>query len=78
LFLRSLELGEFRAFRTATLEFPAAGVVAVAGANNTGKSALLSALDVVRGNYAVAGLLTRHAAATSRARIRARFELTAE
>jgi predicted ATPase len=78
LFLRSLELGEFRAFRTATLEFPAAGVVAVAGANNTGKSALLSALDVVRGNYGVAGLLTRHAAATSRARIRARFELTAE
>jgi hypothetical protein len=78
LYLRSLELSEFRAFQTATLEIPAAGVVAVAGANNTGKSALLSALDVVRGNYGVAGLLTQHAAATSPARIRARFDLTAE
>jgi AAA domain len=78
LYLRNLELSEFRAFRTATIEFPAAGVVVVAGANNTGKSALLSALDVVRGNYGVAGSLTRHAAATSPARIRARFELTAE
>jgi predicted ATPase len=78
LYLRSLELSEFRAFRTATLDLPAAGVVAVAGANNTGKSALLSALDVVRGNYGIAGSLTRHAAATSPARIRARFELTAE
>jgi predicted ATP-dependent endonuclease of OLD family len=78
LYLRSLELSEFRAFQTATLEIPAVGVVAVAGANNTGKSALLSALDVVRGNYGVAGLLTQHAAATSPARIRARFDLTAE
>jgi hypothetical protein len=78
LYLRSLELSEFRAFRTATLEFPRAGVVAVAGANNTGKSALLSALDVVRGDYGVAGSLTQHAAASSPARIRARFELAAE
>ena len=78
MYLRSLELSEFRAFRTATIEFPAAGVVAVAGANNTGKSALLSALDVVRGNYGIADLLTRHAAATSPARIRARFELVAD
>jgi predicted ATPase len=77
-YLRSLELSEFRAFPTATLELPTAGVVAVAGANNTGKSALLSALDVVRGNYGVAGLLTQHAAAASPARIRARFDLAAE
>jgi hypothetical protein len=59
-------------------DFPAAGMVAVAGANNTGKSALLSALDVVRGNYGIAGTLTQHSAATSRARIHTRFELTAE
>jgi len=78
LYLRSLELSEFRAFRSATLDLPTAGVVAVAGANNTGKSALLSALDVVRGNYGVAGSLTQHAAATSPARIQARFELAAE
>jgi len=53
-------------------------VVAVAGANNSGKSALLSALDAVRGDYGVAGSLTKHAAATSPARVRARFELAAE
>ena len=78
MYLRNLELSEFRAFRTAILDLPMAGVVAVAGANNTGKSALLSALDVVAGNYGVAGSLTRHAAATSPARLQARFELTAE
>lgn len=78
MFLQNLELSEFRAFQTAAMEFPAAGVMVVAGANNTGKSTLLSALDVVRGDYGVAGSLTRHAAATSPARIRARFELTGE
>ncbi len=78
MYLRSLELSDFRAFRAATIEFPAGGVVAVAGANNSGKSALLSALDVVRGDYGVAGSLTRHAAATSPARMRARFDLAAE
>jgi hypothetical protein len=51
LYLRSLELSEFRAFGRAILDFPKAGVVAIAGANNTGKSALLSVLDVVRGSY---------------------------
>jgi predicted ATP-dependent endonuclease of OLD family len=50
LYLRNLELSEFRAFRTATIEFPAAGVVVVAGANNTGKSALLSALEATMGS----------------------------
>ena len=40
----------FRAFEHAELRLPDDGLVLVAGANNSGKSALLSAFDVVAGD----------------------------
>jgi predicted ATPase len=39
----------FRAFRKVALDLRSSGLVLVAGPNNVGKSALLSALDVVAG-----------------------------
>ncbi len=45
--LRKLEVAGFRAFGSVSIELPESGVVLVAGANNSGKSALLSAIDVV-------------------------------
>ena len=45
--LRRLEIHNFRAFTHAVMEFPESGVLLIAGANNAGKSALLSALDIV-------------------------------
>ena len=42
-----LEIQSFRAFAHATVEFPESGVLLLAGANNSGKSALLSALDSI-------------------------------
>jgi predicted ATPase len=47
--LTKLAVHNFRAFVQAALELPADGVVFVAGPNNSGKSALLSALDIVAG-----------------------------
>src|SRR5260370_39391847 len=47
--LREIEVRNFRAFESASIRLPAHGLVLVAGANNAGKSALLSALDVVAG-----------------------------
>ena len=54
-YLRNLELSEF-SVSNGDHRFPAAGVVVVAGSNNAGKSALLSALDVLE---AVLGSLVR-------------------
>jgi predicted ATPase len=48
-YLSRLELSDFRAFRFASLDFDEHGLVLVTGPNNVGKSALLSALDVVAG-----------------------------
>jgi len=53
-------------------------MVVVTGANNTGKTALLTAFDVVAGRYGEAGSRPQHAAATLPAQVRARFELSAE
>lgn len=47
--LRELAVENFRPFETASIHLPNHGLVLVAGANNAGKSALLSALDVVAG-----------------------------
>src|SRR5260370_26670544 len=47
--LREIEVRNFRAFESASIRLPAHGLVLVAGANNAGKSALLSAPDVVAG-----------------------------
>jgi len=45
----------YRAFRHAEMTLPEEGLVLVAGANNSGESALLSAFDVVAGSIDEAG-----------------------
>ncbi|MFJ1603923.1 AAA family ATPase [Streptomyces sp. NPDC088253] len=45
-----VEADNFRAFQKCALELGSSGLVLVAGPNNTGKSALLSMLDVVAGS----------------------------
>ena len=47
--LDSIELTSFRAFRDAKLELAPRGVTLIVGANNSGKSSLLSAIDVLLG-----------------------------
>ncbi|MCA1702811.1 MAG: AAA family ATPase [Actinobacteria bacterium] len=47
--LARVSVQNFRAFESAELDFPATGLVFVVGANNSGKSALLSSLDVIAG-----------------------------
>jgi AAA domain, putative AbiEii toxin, Type IV TA system len=58
------------------VSLPLHGLVLVAGANNSGKSALLSALDVIAGSKQPAA--ARHAAASEPARVLARFALSEE
>ena len=45
--LRRIEVDSFRAFGSASFDVPESGVVLVAGVNNAGKSALLSAIDIL-------------------------------
>jgi predicted ATPase len=75
-FLRGLKLQDFRAYRSASVSVPTHGLILVAGANNSGKSALLSALDVVAGSKQPAAV--QHAAASEPARVLARFALSEE
>jgi hypothetical protein len=75
-FLESLKLQDFRAYRSASVSIPRDGLVLVAGANNSGKSALLSALDVVASSSQPA--VVRHVAASEPARVQARFALSEE
>jgi predicted ATPase len=71
--LERIDIGNFVCFQEAALTLPASGIVRIAGANNSGKTALLSALDVVAG----AGRegLSRQLGSTTDARIRATFRL---
>jgi len=48
--VRELQLENFRAFRKAEMRLPGTGLVLVAGPNNVGKTALLSALDALAGD----------------------------
>jgi recombinational DNA repair ATPase RecF len=73
-FLESLKLQDFRAYRSASVSIPRDGLVLVAGANNSGKSALLSTLDVVASSSQPA--VVRHVAASEPARVQARFALS--
>ena len=73
--LRDLAVENFRPFEMASVRLPASGLVLVAGANNSGKSALLSALDVVSG-LGVGAQALRRAGSTSPAKVAATFELT--
>lgn len=47
--LRAIAASNFRAFESASIRLPAHDLVLLAGANNAGKTAFLSALDVVAG-----------------------------
>src|SRR6266508_3086079 len=49
MWLEHLQLRGFRAFADAEIELPRAGLVLIIGANNSGKSTLLGAMDALRG-----------------------------
>lgn len=51
--LEQVKLEEFRAFRRASFDVPKDGLLLVTGPNNSGKSALLSALDVLGGQLQI-------------------------
>ena len=68
-----LELHSFRAFDHATVDFPESGVLLVAGANNSGKSALLSALDSIAGGGSFGEM--QHYGSATPARVTASFRL---
>ena len=75
--LRELAVENFRPFEATSVRLPDSGLVLVAGAINAGKSALLSALDLVAG----IGLDTtawRRAGSSGHARVSATFDLSAE
>jgi predicted ATP-dependent endonuclease of OLD family len=72
--VRQLELENFRAFRKAEMRFPRTGLVLVAGPNNVGKTALLSGLDALAGDYGDLASL-RYGGAEEPARLSATFEL---
>jgi hypothetical protein len=71
--IRGVEAENYRAFKYAQVALPSRGLVFVAGANNSGKSALLSTLDVVAGRNDAPAV--RHGGASSPARVTATFEL---
>lgn len=72
--IRQLRLENFRAFPHAEVRIPEIGLVLIAGANNAGKSALLSGLDVVAGTFdGVASV--RHGGGADPARVTAAFDL---
>ncbi len=73
--LRRLKIERFRAFESAEITLPESGLVLIAGANNSGKSALLSAVDVVAGREIRS---PRHHGAEAPAEITAEFWLSDE
>ena len=72
--VRQLQLENFRAFREAEMHFPGTGLVLVAGPNNAGKTALLSALDALAGDHGDLASL-RHDGAEAPACLSATFDL---
>lgn len=73
--LSEVAVENFRAFRAASIRLPDQGLVLVAGANNTGKTAFLSALDVLA-QVGTDTTALRHARSADPARIAATFILT--
>ncbi|HEY1915723.1 MAG TPA: AAA family ATPase [Streptosporangiaceae bacterium] len=71
--LNKLEIRSFRAFNNDAVEFPPDGVLLIAGANNAGKSSLLSAIDAVAGNGV--GTETQHYGSEAPSQITATFTL---
>ena len=72
--VRQLQMENFRAFRKAEIHLPGTGLVLVAGSNNAGKTALLSALDVLAGDHGDLASL-RYGGAVEPARLSATFVL---
>jgi energy-coupling factor transporter ATP-binding protein EcfA2 len=72
--LTRLVLTNFKAFKHAEIELPLTGVVLLVGANNVGKSALLSAIDILANREG--RVPHRHSGSSEGAEIRARFTLT--
>jgi hypothetical protein len=72
--VRHVQVENFRAFQGAEMRLPGNGLVLVAGANNAGKTALLSALDAITGDYGDVASL-RHGGSEEPARLRATFDL---
>jgi predicted ATPase len=75
--LREVVVENFKPFERTSVRLPDHGLTLVAGANNSGKSALLSSLDVIAG-ASVEGQALRRAGSTSPARVAATFTLDAE
>lgn len=74
--LRRVQLRSYRAYQEADADLPEAGLVLLIGANNAGKSALLSAIDLIAGR-AWPGPV-RHAGSEQPATVTATFELSDE
>jgi len=74
MFLERLEVNDFRPYKSAELRLPSSGLVLLVGANNAGKSALLSAFDVVAGQAPPAA--PRRVGAETSAHVTAEFRLT--
>ena len=75
MWLSSVVIDNFRAFRHAEMSLPEAGLVLLAGANNTGKTASLSAFDVIAGDTGDTTSL-QHASGDGPAQVTARFSLS--
>ena len=75
--LRELSVENFRPFEMASMRLPSTGLVLVAGAINAGKSALLSALDVVAGIGSDTAAW-RRAGSSEPARVSATFDLSTD
>jgi ABC-type cobalamin/Fe3+-siderophores transport system ATPase subunit len=72
--LIQVRLKNFRAFPEASFDVPPQGLILVTGQNNAGKSALLTALDVISGQ--VEQEAVRHVNSKEPAHVWARFRLT--
>src|SRR5260370_9404722 len=73
--LTAIAATNFRAFKEAGIRPPATGLLLVAGAINSGKSALLSAFDVVAANVDDTGSW-RHTTSSSPAQVIALFTVS--
>lgn len=71
MYLLRLELQNYRGFPEGSFNLPQHGLTLVAGQNNSGKSALLSAIDVLAGRHPA--IAVRFHGATGRARLVADF-----
>jgi predicted ATP-dependent endonuclease of OLD family len=74
-YLRSVELTNFRAYTSARLDLASTGLTFVVGPNNSGKTALLTSIDILAGLKAGAGV-ARAGIGDRHATIRGHFVLT--